>query len=129
MCIRDRPERVAEQLAAFRQRIADLPETSRLDAGIQALESFYTNYGQAALVDDPAWPEILEGNPVLTFRLHNDGDLICQRPAVVAGCQSDEDAGGEKAMCLVTGQSAPTERLHTVIKLSLIHISEPTRPY
>ena len=113
---RGKPERVAEQLAAFRQRIADLPETSRLDAGIQALESFYTNYGQAALVDDPAWPEILEGNPVLTFRLHNDGDLICQRPAVVAGCQSDEDAGGEKAMCLVTGQSAPTERLHTVIK-------------
>ena len=113
---RGKPERVAEQLAAFRQRIADLPETSRLDAGIQALESFYANYGQTALVDDPAWPEILEGNPVLTFRLHNDGDLICQRPAVVTGCQSDEDAGGEKAMCLVTGQSAPTERLHTVIK-------------
>ena len=117
---RCKPERAAEQHAAFRQRIADLPEASRLDAGIHALESFYANYGQTALVDDPAWPEILEGNPVLTFRLHNDGDLICQRPAVIAGCQSDKDADGdagrEEAMCLVTGLLAPIERLHTVIK-------------
>lgn len=113
---RGKPERVAEQHAAFRQRIAELPDSSREDAGIRALEGFYADYGQAALVDDPAWPEVLESNPVLTFRLHNDGDLVCQRPAVVAGCRTDEDAGGEKALCLITGQPAATERLHTVIK-------------
>jgi CRISPR-associated protein Csd1 len=113
---RGKPERVAEQHAAFRQRIVELPETARQDAGIQALESFYSDYGQAALTGDPAWPEILEGNPVLTFRLHDDGDLICQRPAVVAGCHIDEDADEATAMCLVTGQLAATERLHTVIK-------------
>ena len=33
---RGKPERVAEQHAAFRQRIADLPESARQDAGIQA---------------------------------------------------------------------------------------------
>ena len=113
---RGKPERVAEQHAAFRQRVADLPESARLDAGIQALERFYANGGVAALSSDAAWPEILEGNPVMTFRLHNDGDLICQRPAVVSACRVDEDAGEATAICLVTGEPAATERLHTVIK-------------
>lgn len=113
---RGKPERVAEQHAAFRQRIADLPESARQDAGIQALELFYTSGGATQLSNDACWPEILEGNPVMTFRLHNDSDLICQRPAVVSACRSDEDAGAANAICLVTGEPAATERLHTVIK-------------
>lgn len=113
---RGKPERVAEQHAAFRQRIADLPESARQDAGIQALECFYANGGVAALSSDAVWPEIFEVNPVMTFRLHNDGDLICQRPAVVSACRTDEDAGEATAVCLVTGEPAATERLHTVIK-------------
>ena len=113
---RGKPERVAEQHAAFRQRIADLPESARQDAGIQALERFYVNGGVADLSSDAAWPEILEGNPVMTFRLYNDGDLICQRPAVVSACRCDDDSGDATAICLVTGQQATTERLHTVIK-------------
>jgi len=113
---RGKPERVAEQHAAFRQRIAELPESARQDAGIQALERFYANGGLAALSSDAAWPEIQEGNPVMTFRLHNDGDLICQRPAIVSACRSDEEAGAATAICLVTGETAATERLHTAIK-------------
>jgi len=113
---RGKPERVAEQHAAFRQRIAELPESARLDAGILAIERFYANGGTAELGNDASWPDILEGNPVMTFRLHNNGDLICQRPAVVSACRADEDAGDATAICLVTGEPAATERLHTVIK-------------
>lgn len=113
---RGKPERVAEQHAAFRQRVADLPESARQDAGIQALERFYADGGVAELSGNAAWPEVLEGNPVMTFRLHNDGDLICQRPAVVSACRSDEDTGDASAICLITGEPAATERLHTVIK-------------
>jgi len=113
---RGKPARVAEQHAAFRQRIADLPESARQDAGIQAIERFYANGGVAELRRDPLWPDILEGNPVLTFRLHDEVDLICQRPAVVCACRGDETAGAAKSICLVTGEPAPTERLHTVIK-------------
>ncbi len=113
---RGKPERVAEQHSTFRQRIAELPESARQDAGIQALERFYANGGAAELVNDASWPEILEGNPVMTFRLHNDGDLVCQRPAVVAASRNDDDAGQANAVCLVTGEPAATERLHTVIK-------------
>lgn len=111
-----KPERVAEQHAAFRQRIAELPEAARQDAGILALECFYANFGSAALAADPAWPEIVEGNPVITFRLHNDSDLICQRPAVVAGLGNLVEDGAKQAFCLVTGQVTSIERLHTAIK-------------
>ncbi|MFT3849306.1 MAG: type I-C CRISPR-associated protein Cas8c/Csd1 [Propionivibrio sp.] len=113
---RGKPERVAEQQTSFRRRIAELPESARQDAGIQALERFYANGGTAALSHDASWSEILETNPAMTFRLHNDGDLICQRPAVVSVCRNDEDAGDATAICLVTGEPAATERLHTVIK-------------
>ena len=113
---RGKPDRVVEQHAAFRQRIAELPEAARQDAGILALESFYANDGPAALAEDPAWPEILEGNPVITFRLHNDGDLICQRPAVIGGRGDVAEEGGKQAFCLVTGQMKSVERLHTAIK-------------
>lgn len=113
---RGKPERVAEQHAAFRQRLAELPESASQDVGIQALGLFYANGGVAQLSSDAAWPEILEGNPVMTFRLYNDSDLICQRPAVVFACCGDEDAGEATAICLVTGEQTATERLHTVIK-------------
>ncbi|HMW17384.1 MAG TPA: type I-C CRISPR-associated protein Cas8c/Csd1 [Accumulibacter sp.] len=113
---RGRPERVAKQHAAFRQRIADLPETARSDAGIQALERFYANGGVALLTTDPCWPEILASNPVLSFRLHNDDDLICQRPDVVPLSGGDDEPGESSAVCLITGELSTTERLHTAIK-------------
>jgi len=112
-----KPERVFEQHAAFCQRIAELPEASREDAGIQAIQAFYETQGVAALSEDPSWAEILEINPVMTFRLAGDSDLVCQRPAVVAGLGNDfDDAAGGGAICLVTGASATPERLHTSIK-------------
>ncbi|MRD72559.1 type I-C CRISPR-associated protein Cas8c/Csd1 [Rhodocyclus tenuis] len=113
---RGKPARVVEQHAAFRQRIAELPEAARQDAGIQALEGFYANHGQASLATDPAWSEIVEGNPVVTFRLHNDGDLICQRPAVVAGLGALVESGATQGFCLVTGQETSIERLHAAVK-------------
>lgn len=110
-----KPERVAEQHDAFRQRIADLPESAREDAGLGALAAFFVTNGALALASDPLWAEIVEINPNVTFRLHGDGDLICQRPAIVSACGSaDEPSGG--AICLVTGETGPVERLHTSIK-------------
>ena len=53
----------------------------------------------------------------MSFRLHGDMDLVCQRPAVVSA--SLKAAAGDDAplaMCLVTGELAPVERLHTSIK-------------
>ncbi len=112
-----KPERVAEQHAAFRARIAALPDAAREDAGIQAVMRFLDRIDLAQLALQPAWADALETNAVLSFRLHGDQDLVCQRPAVVnavLNVSTDDDAA--LAMCLVTGEQAPVERLHASIK-------------
>jgi CRISPR-associated protein Csd1 len=112
-----KPERVAEQHAAFRARIAALPEATREDAGIQAVTRFLERFDIPQLERQPAWADALENNAILSFRLQGDLDLVCQRPAVVSAVLnvSTED-DGPKAMCLVTGEDAPVERLHASIK-------------
>ena len=112
-----KPERVAEQHAAFKARIAALPAAVQADAGVQAVQRFLQRFDASALQSHPAWTEMLEANPLLSFRLHGDVELVCQRPAVVQAAlntASDDDA--PQAMCLVTGDVAPVERLHTAIK-------------
>jgi CRISPR-associated protein Csd1 len=112
-----KPERVLEQHAAFRARIDALPATAREDAGIQAVTRFLAQIDLAQLERQPAWAEALESNAVLSFRLQGDQDLVCQRPAVVSAAlnvATDEDA--RVAMCLVSGEHAPVERLHASIK-------------
>jgi CRISPR-associated protein Csd1 len=113
-----KPERVAQQHAAFRARIDTLPEAARTDAGIVALRSFLDSQPRDALAADPMWEEICRSNPCITFRLVQDIDLICQRPAVfqAASLSTDDDEGKQKSLCLVTGEQRATERLHTAIK-------------
>ena len=112
-----KPERVAEQHAAFRARMAALPEAVRQDAGIQAVLRFLDRMDVAQLERQPAWADALESNAVLSFRLQGDMDLVCQRPAVVqAALNATTDDDAPQAMCLVTGEQAPVERLHASIK-------------
>lgn len=112
-----KPERVAEQHAAFRARIAALPEAARQDAGIQAVLRFLDRVDVPQLERQPAWADALESNAVLSFRLQGDMDLVCQRPAVVhAALNATTDDDAPQAMCLVTGEQAPVERLHASIK-------------
>lgn len=112
-----KPERVAEQHAAFRARIAALPDAAREDAGIQAVTRFLDHIDLAQLQRQPAWADALESNAVLSFRLQGDLDLVCQRPAVVsAALNASTDDDAPQAMCLVTGEHAPVERLHASIK-------------
>lgn len=112
-----KPERVAEQHAAFRARIAALPEAAREDAGIQAVTRFLDHVDLEQLERQPAWADALESNAVLSFRLHGDRDLVCQCPAVVnAALNVSKGGDAPLAMCLVTGEQVPVERLHASIK-------------
>lgn len=112
-----KPERVAEQHAAFRARMAALPEAARQDAGIQAVNRFLDRMDLAQFERQPAWADALESNAVMSFRLQGDMDLVCQRPAVVhAALNTTTDDDAPQAMCLVTGEQAPVERLHASIK-------------
>lgn len=112
-----KPERVAEQHAAFRARIAALPDAACQDAGIQAVLRFLDRVDVPQLERQPAWADALESNAVMSFRLQGDMDLVCQRPAVVhAALNTTTDDDAPQAMCLVTGEKAPVERLHASIK-------------
>jgi CRISPR-associated protein Csd1 len=112
---RGKPQRVAEQQAAFRARIGALPEAARADAGIAAVRAFLDRLDFDALAACPAWEEIKTANPLLSFRLHGDVELVCQRPAVttLTGEEADDEA---TVTCLVSGEQAAPERLHAAIK-------------
>ena len=112
-----KPERVVQQHTHFVARIEALPQSARDDAGIQAILKFLKSFNLPQLEAQPAWLQALESNAVMSFRLHGDVDLVCQRPAVVnAVLNVTTDANVRLAMCLVTGNDAPVQRLHTAIK-------------
>jgi CRISPR-associated protein Csd1 len=112
-----KPERVAEQRAAFRKRLDGLPESAQADPGLGAVRAFLDGLDLAALQALPVWNDILAANPLLTFRLQGDIGLVCQRPAVAsAAAVPDAEAGGPVGACLITGERVPIERLHPAIK-------------
>jgi CRISPR-associated protein Csd1 len=110
-----KPERVIEQHAAFRARLEALPETALRDAGIQAILSFLNTIDLKQLESLPTWSDILAINPVMTFRLHGDVELVCQRPAIVAATAQTSDDPPD-GICLVSGSPMAIERLHPAIK-------------
>ena len=102
---------------AFRQRIDELPASVLADEGIRAVRAALDRQDWSALQAHPAWPEIVETNPVMTFQLAGDEDLVCQRPAVVAAAAAGSEVqDAPRALCLIDGQSRPIERLHASIK-------------
>jgi len=113
---RSKPERVVEQHAAYRARLDALPESAREDAGIRAVLAFLDAPDRERLEAHPAWADILAVNPVMTFRLHGDRELVCQRPAVVAASENDGETDQATGICLVSGDPAAIERLHPAIK-------------
>ena len=115
---RGKPERVAEQHAAYRARLDALPDEARNDTGIRAVLAFLDGLDLDRLATFAAWPDILAVNPVLTFRLHGDVDLVCQRPAVVAATVvvTEAELDQQTGICLVSGDQTAIERLHPSIK-------------
>jgi CRISPR-associated protein Csd1 len=114
---RGKPERVAQQRAAFRNRLDELPEQVRTDPGLRAVRAFLDRLDMAALERHPAWEEILATNPLMSFRLYGDVELVCQRPAIAAAATANaSDETAPAGICLVTGERSPIERLHPAIK-------------
>jgi CRISPR-associated protein Csd1 len=110
-------ERLQQMQAMFLARIQALSATALEDAGVVAVLKFLQSAHTESLQRQPGWADVLASNPVLTFRLHGDLDLVCQRPAVVQAALSAAGADdAPQAMCLVTGEHAPVERLHASIK-------------
>ena len=114
--------RLVDMQQAFRRRIEDLAQPALADPGIQAVMAFLSRPTVAAAEPFAAFAEIAASNPVLTFRLVSDTELVCQRQGVApyVGLGGDDDADGAPAEpevpCLISGTVSPGERLHTAIK-------------
>lgn len=114
-----KPQRVAEQVAAFRQRVDQLAQRVPGDAGLVAVQRFLAGQPLADAQLQPQWAEIAETNPIVTFRLKDDIDLVCQRPDVIGAVSAaapKEDVPGAVSVCLITGEQAEPERLHNALK-------------
>ncbi len=112
-----KPDRVKEQHAQFVARIQALPASAQDDIGLQAVLQFFNRLDWAVLEAQAAWTQALEANAVMSFRLHGDIDLICQRPAVIKALHNAAaPTDTKRAMCLVSGDDAPVQRLHAAIK-------------
>jgi len=103
---------------AFRRRIESLAEPACDDAGVRAVLAALDRADWSVLHAHPAWAEIQESNPVMTFALAADGgELVCQRLAVVrSAAAAPADADTVTGWCLVEGQRRPVARLHPSIK-------------
>ena len=113
---RGKPERVVEQHAAFRARINALPASAQADPGLQAVQRFLDTLDVNRLALEPAFAEAKEGNALVTFQLHGDDELVCQRICLrTAAMTAPADCTIYK-QCLVTGLPAETERVHAAIK-------------
>jgi CRISPR-associated protein Csd1 len=114
---RGNAKRTLEQHKAFCARIESLPARAQNDIGIAAVQKFIASFENGKLEAHPRWPEILETNPVVSFRLHGDSSLVCQRPEVINAILSiGSDADSPRATCLITGTFAPVQRIHSSIK-------------
>lgn len=101
---------------AFRRRLLNLPLEALADAGLEAVLAALDHNDWALLHAHPAWPEIEQTNPVMTFALADDGgELVCQRPAVVHAALAPARVEVE-GWCLVEGRQGAVARLHPSIK-------------
>jgi CRISPR-associated protein Csd1 len=102
----------------FRARIDALPDAAKADPGIRAVFAALDRAEWSSLHVHPAWSDISASNPVMTFRLAGDRDLVCQRPAVVAaaGRSTGGDEPAPSMPCLLEGRLGPVQRLHASIK-------------
>lgn len=108
-------KRLLKMRAAFREKINGLPELVKEDAGVCAVLAFLEGFELTVLEQFPAFADIQANNPVLSFRLSGDIELICQRSAIVDAVTRESEAAPD-GVCMVHGQPAAIERLHPAIK-------------
>ena len=102
---------------AYRARIEALPDAARSDPGVRAVLAALDRADWSVLHAHSAWKDIAETNPVMTFQLAGEQELVCQRHAVVdAAMATDAADGSPVALCLVDGEPRPIQRLHSSIK-------------
>lgn len=109
--------RLSKMRSAFATKIQSLGPIALDDPGVRAVLAFLDSCQKALpeeLTFDPAWGEVIAGNPLLSFQLITDAELVCQRPAVLEALGAR--VGGEPdGLCLISGEADVIERSHPAI--------------
>lgn len=110
-------ERLTEMRQTFIKEITNLPPNCQEDQGIRAVLTFLkdTNFSVLERFGE-IWKEVEESNPNISFRLHGDTGLVCQRQAVIEGVSEGTAKDNPDGVCLITGDSDEIERLHPPIR-------------
>jgi CRISPR-associated protein Csd1 len=118
--LKKKPERAKQQRDAFIARIESMPSTAKNDVGVKALLAFL---GQPSILEQcfpERFTEFVETNPVLSFRLAGEANLIAERPVVRESVNVEDDRNAASpdttGFCLVNGRKDEIERLHSSIK-------------
>ncbi len=115
--IKGKPERLNQQAHAFQQAISDL--MIEQDRGVTSVLRFLNSPDQKARAVAAAsqWPEILEKGANLAFKMAGRAELVCQSDGVrKAMANRNASESTDNAVCLISGEENPTERLHAPIK-------------
>ncbi len=117
------PERAKLQRDAFVQRIKSLPIKAKKDEGLVALLEFLDKVESVSNIEQKfpeRFAEFKETNPVVSFRLVGEPNLIAERPCIQASIDASDNPEAAPAaasgFCLVNGKADEIERLHTSIK-------------
>ena len=113
--IKGKSERVAEQHAAFKKRIADLGLSA--DPGLNAVRAFLARDDKIATLQmfGESWEELRRTGANLSFQLIGQTGLVVEQPAIQRAIAATV-AGKGDSLCLATGNRDVVERLHTAIK-------------
>lgn len=109
-------DRAKEQHLAFKNRIAALNADS--DEGLMAVKRFLDIPDKPSVMSafGKVWTTLLEEGANVTFRLAGDNVIVAERPAVCRAIEMLTGSNDTRAVCLVSGERQPAERLHTAIK-------------
>lgn len=107
-------DRLPKQQPAFLEKI-ETAFSDCDDAGIIAVKLFLKNTDYSALFKHPLWEEVENSSGNFTFALR-DGELVCQRPAVVEAILKQSRSSSGNQVCAVSGNNDELAELHTVIK-------------
>ena len=101
---KSKPERVAEQHAAFKQKVHSLPVPQKMSGVLEAVKRFIDNLDTATITKDPQWPEVKELNQSLLLAVNGIGVVTDDSGVREAVHQAFmEQMTGAKGLCLVTG--------------------------
>ncbi len=110
--------KVVRRHAAFVERLRSLPNATRNDPGVAAVERFLAQSDWSGLKAAEEWNDLVaSGTANISFLLKGDADLVCAREAVCRYVEANaitQNSG--MARCLVTGEQSVIARTHNRVK-------------